>query len=349
MYWACLRSGLYITAVNYHLTAGGGGVHRRRLRRPGADRLGRAGGPGRPCLDVHAGGTAAAAYGGAVPGFGDYEDALAARRHRAAAPTSRAARLCSTPPAPPGGPRACRPALPDRQVDEPGDTYVRIFGALYGFGQDTVYLSPAPIYHAAPLRFGGVVQALGGTRRDDGALRRRRRRWPRSRSTGSRTRSACRRCSCGCCKLPDEVRAPLRRVQPAGRRPRGGAVPGRGQAADDRVVGPGARRSTTPRTEGNGIDDDRQRAVAGPPGLGRATALLGVGAHLRRGRARARPPGEVGAVYFERDAVPFRYHGDPGQDRGRPAPRAPELDHASATSATSTRTATCSSPTARPS
>lgn len=34
---------------------------------------------------------------------------------------------------------------------------------MYGFDENTVYLSPAPIYHAAPLRFASVVQALGGT------------------------------------------------------------------------------------------------------------------------------------------------------------------------------------------
>src|SRR5260370_265530 len=33
----------------------------------------------------------------------------------------------------------------------------------FGFNTDTVYLSPGPIYHAAPLRFCGAVQALGGT------------------------------------------------------------------------------------------------------------------------------------------------------------------------------------------
>src|SRR3954462_6863606 len=38
-----------------------------------------------------------------------------------------------------------------------------VFGALYGFDQDTGALSPAPVYHAAPLRFGGVIHALGGT------------------------------------------------------------------------------------------------------------------------------------------------------------------------------------------
>ncbi len=33
----------------------------------------------------------------------------------------------------------------------------------YGFGPDTIYLSPAPLYHAAPLAFSMVVQRCGGT------------------------------------------------------------------------------------------------------------------------------------------------------------------------------------------
>ncbi|WP_456696897.1 AMP-binding protein [Aeromicrobium sp. P5_D10] len=33
----------------------------------------------------------------------------------------------------------------------------------WGFGADTVYLSPAPLYHAAPLRFSLVVHRFGGT------------------------------------------------------------------------------------------------------------------------------------------------------------------------------------------
>ncbi len=33
----------------------------------------------------------------------------------------------------------------------------------YGFGPDTVYLSPAPMYHAAPLAFSLLVQRCGGT------------------------------------------------------------------------------------------------------------------------------------------------------------------------------------------
>jgi fatty-acyl-CoA synthase len=34
---------------------------------------------------------------------------------------------------------------------------------LYGLGPDSIYLSPAPLYHAAPLRWSMTVQRLGGT------------------------------------------------------------------------------------------------------------------------------------------------------------------------------------------
>jgi fatty-acyl-CoA synthase len=36
-------------------------------------------------------------------------------------------------------------------------------GAFFGFGVDTVYLSPAPLYHAAPLHYNLMVIGLGGT------------------------------------------------------------------------------------------------------------------------------------------------------------------------------------------
>ena len=34
---------------------------------------------------------------------------------------------------------------------------------VYGWGEDTIYLSPAPMYHAAPLAFSLNVQRFGGT------------------------------------------------------------------------------------------------------------------------------------------------------------------------------------------
>ena len=38
-----------------------------------------------------------------------------------------------------------------------------IFERLYGLGADTIYLSPAPLYHAAPMGMTAGIQAVGGT------------------------------------------------------------------------------------------------------------------------------------------------------------------------------------------
>jgi acyl-CoA synthetase (AMP-forming)/AMP-acid ligase II len=39
----------------------------------------------------------------------------------------------------------------------------QLFGRLYGLNADTVYLSPAPLYHSAPMGMTASVQSLGGT------------------------------------------------------------------------------------------------------------------------------------------------------------------------------------------
>jgi fatty-acyl-CoA synthase len=47
-------------------------------------------------------------------------------------------------------------------VDTP-PMLVPTLGALFGFGEETVYLSPAPLYHAAPLHYNMMNLYLGGT------------------------------------------------------------------------------------------------------------------------------------------------------------------------------------------
>ena len=49
------------------------------------------------------------------------------------------------------------------QVDEPGDAVTGLLVHGFGFTDRDVYLSPAPVYHAAPLKWCAGVQALGGT------------------------------------------------------------------------------------------------------------------------------------------------------------------------------------------
>ncbi len=50
----------------------------------------------------------------------------------------------------------------DQAIDAP-NPMTDILTRLYGMGAETVYLSPAPLYHAAPLRYTLGVQRLGGT------------------------------------------------------------------------------------------------------------------------------------------------------------------------------------------
>jgi len=53
-----------------------------------------------------------------------------------------------------------------QQTHEPpgGETMlVKLLGQLFGYSADTRYLSPAPLYHAAPLRHSMTVIKLGGT------------------------------------------------------------------------------------------------------------------------------------------------------------------------------------------
>ncbi len=44
-----------------------------------------------------------------------------------------------------------------------GNPLLEVSRKLYGIDADSVYLSPAPLYHAAPLRFNMTVMRLGGT------------------------------------------------------------------------------------------------------------------------------------------------------------------------------------------
>lgn len=61
-----------------------------------------------------------------------------------------------------GRPKGIRRALPDGAIEEP-DNLINLVSLLYGFNGETKYLSPAPLYHAAPLRYNMAVQSLGGT------------------------------------------------------------------------------------------------------------------------------------------------------------------------------------------
>ena len=99
-------------------------------------------------------------------------------------------------------------------------------------------------------------------------------------------------------KLPEEVRAryDLSSLQCVD--PRRGAVPGAGEAADDRVVGPDRSTSTTPAPRATASCYCNSRASGWPTRAPSASRSLGT-LHIVGDDGEELPTGEAGTIYFE--------------------------------------------------
>ncbi|MBF6353958.1 acyl-CoA synthetase [Nocardia higoensis] len=309
VYWAALRSGLYITAVNWHLAP--------------AEIAYIVDDCGAKALIVSADLSEAAqaiveqtpkvelriAYGGEVPGHASYEDALASSSAEPMEDQPRGTDMLYSS-GTTGRPKGIKQPLPERQVgDAPGDTYTAIFGPMYGFDTETVYLSPAPLYHAAPLRFGGVVHALGGTL------------VVMEKFDAEKALAAIEKFSVThsqwvptmfvrMLKLDESVRnrydvSSLKVAVHAA-----APCPVEVKRAMIDWWGP-VLHEYYASTEANGvtfIDSEqwlRKQGSVGKAGLGVIRICGEDGAEL--------PTGEIGTVYFEREVAPFAYHNDPAK------------------------------------
>ncbi|HET9441675.1 MAG TPA: AMP-binding protein [Acidimicrobiales bacterium] len=159
--WAAQRSGLYYTCISSRLTPG---ETEYILNDSGAKALVTSHACARVAAQVveaTPGVTTRLMCNGAVEGFEAYEDAVAGYPAEPV-PDEREGTDLLYSSGTTGRPKGVKPPLPLAPVGTPSGVAL-LGGMLYGYGPDMVYLSPAPLYHAAPLRFTMAVQRHGGS------------------------------------------------------------------------------------------------------------------------------------------------------------------------------------------
>jgi acyl-CoA synthetase (AMP-forming)/AMP-acid ligase II len=158
--WAAQRAGLYFTAISSRLTAGEVEyiVKDANVKALIAGHtLSKVANEVAPLIP----GVALLMVGGTIPGYASYEvQAAEMPATPIADQTAGAAMLYSS--GTTGRPKGVRQPLSGLAIDAPAPL-IGLVTMLYGINEESIYLSPAPLYHAAPLHYSMTVQRLGGT------------------------------------------------------------------------------------------------------------------------------------------------------------------------------------------
>jgi long-chain acyl-CoA synthetase len=310
--WAAQRAGLYYTAASTRLTA---------------DELGYIVDDCGARVLIASGATVAAAaaieapkvelrlvLNGSAEGWDSYEEAVAAQPSTPIDDQAEGADMLYSS-GTTGRPKGVKTPLPAGEF--PMQSPVGAIGQmLFGTNQDTVYLSPAPLYHAAPLRFSMAVHRFGATavvmeHFDPEAFLRL---IEAHRVTFTQVVPTM---FIRLLKLPEEVRsrydlsslqAVVHAAAPCPVEVKRQMIEWWGPVVHEYYAG----------TEGNGfVYCNSEQWLAHPGTVG--SSLLGP-LHILGEDGEELPTGESGTIYFESPSA-FEYHGDPDKTKGAQDPK----------------------------
>lgn len=306
IYWAAMRSGVYLTMVNWHLTAPEGAYIVDDCEAKVVIVDAALGELAAKLAELVPRQVTRLSFGGDLDGYGSLDRAAELESDVPFPDQPRGADMLYSS-GTTGRPKGIKPALPNRQIHDSGDQMTAMNQSVWGVTENDIYLSPAPLYHAAPLRTCASVQALGGTvvvmnRFDPEKALEYIERYRVSYSQWVPTMFV------RMLKLPQEtrdhydissLRLAVHAAAPCPIDVKRKMIDWWGPILDEYYSS----------TELNGMTIVHSDEWLRKPGtVGRAA--LGV-LHICGENGEDLPAGEVGTLYFERDELPFNYHNAP--------------------------------------
>lgn len=314
--WAALRSGLYLTPINCHLTTEEAGyilndceaksiVTSARMTQ--AEGLQACAPRCETWLSIDNG----------LEGYGDYESAIAAFPARPL-PEEPAGAFMLYSSGTTGRPKGIKRPLPGTTIAQHAAVLATMCKGLWGFNESTIYLSLAPLYHSAPIASCAAALTLGGSvvvmpKFDALQALAAIDKFQVTHSQWVPTMFS------RLLKLEidrsqfdlSSHKVAIHAAAPCPRHVKQQMLDWWGDIIFEYYAG----------SEGNGLTHVTAGEWRLKPGtVGKA--IMGV-IHICDESGNELPPGEAGLVYFEMPKLPFEYHNDPGKTKKSQHPRHP--------------------------